>query len=140
MWAAREAGIGELLGIKPILQVLAGRRPTLPDAQGPSMQKGLKVRGPFLACRHPLNFAPLPVFWAAPRMTVNRMVFNILGTAYLVLGSVHEENRLKAKYGTDYDDYIASGVPFFVPDLARLGKEPVVLHRESGSGRESQSG
>jgi protein-S-isoprenylcysteine O-methyltransferase Ste14 len=131
VWTAREAGIAELLGVKPILQMLAGHRSTLPEAQGPDMRERLDVRGPFLACRHPLNFAPVPVFWAAPRMTVNRLVFNVLGTAYLVLGSVHEENRLKARYGSAYERYIDSGVPFFVPDLWRLRIEPVVLRCES---------
>jgi hypothetical protein len=120
IWTAREAGIAELLGVEPLLEELAGQRCPLPEAQGPRMGETLEIRGPFLSCRHPLNFAPLPVFWGAPRMTINRLVFNILGTAYLVLGSLHEEARLKATYGAAYEEYVRSGVPFFVPDLRRL--------------------
>jgi protein-S-isoprenylcysteine O-methyltransferase Ste14 len=48
------------------------------------------------------------------------LVFNILGTAYLVLGSLHEEARLKATYGPAYEEYVLSGVPFFLPDLRRI--------------------
>jgi methanethiol S-methyltransferase len=120
IWTAREAGIAELLGVEPLLEQRAGQHCALPDAQGPRMGETLDFSGPFLACRHPLNFAPLPVFWATPRLTMNRLVFNILGTAYLVLGSLHEEARLKATYGPAYEEYVRSGVPFFLPDLRRI--------------------
>jgi protein-S-isoprenylcysteine O-methyltransferase Ste14 len=120
IWSARHAGMAELLGVKPMLQEVAGHRFGPAEAQGPRLDHELGVQGPFLASRHPLNFAPVPVFWATPRMTVNRLVFNILGTAYLVLGSMHEEARLKTSYGPVYERYTRSGVPFFLPDLRLL--------------------
>ena len=36
-------------------------------------------------------------------------------TVYFVLGSVHEEARLRADYGPEYRDYQRSGVPFLFP-------------------------
>ena len=128
IWTAREAGVAELLGLEPILRD-DHYRSAPPEAQGPRMRETLEVRGPFLACRHPLNCAPLPVFWATPRMTVNRLAFNLLGTAYLVLGSLHEEARLKLRYQRAYECYVRSGVPFFLPELRRLRCFQVWTHQ-----------
>jgi hypothetical protein len=91
--------------------------PPEPEAQGPSLAADgrLRVAGPFRWSRHPLNFAPVPVFWLAPRMTLKRAVFGAVATAYLVLGSWHEEARLGRAYGEVYRAYRRSGVPFFVP-------------------------
>jgi methanethiol S-methyltransferase len=91
--------------------------PPEPEAQGPSLAADgrLRVAGPFRWSRHPLNFAPVPVFWLAPRMTLKRAVFSAVATAYLVLGSWHEEARLGRAYGEVYRAYRRSGVPFFVP-------------------------
>jgi protein-S-isoprenylcysteine O-methyltransferase Ste14 len=77
----------------------------------------LKIGGPYLLSRHPLNFSPLPFFWLIPVMTTRRLGFNLATTVYLVLGSVHEEVRLKAAYGQAYQDYLTSGVPFYWPRL-----------------------
>jgi protein-S-isoprenylcysteine O-methyltransferase Ste14 len=77
----------------------------------------MKMSGPFRLSRHPLNFAMLPIIWMMPRMTVNLAAFNLVTTLYSILGSVHEERRLKAAYGRAYADYQTSGVNFFVPSL-----------------------
>lgn len=120
IWTARQVGITELLGVKPLLQAMVNQSPDPPEAQGPRLDGGKGIRGPFLASRHPLNFAPIPAFWATPLMTLNRLVFNVVGTVYLVLGSIHEEARLKGRYGAEYEAYTRSGVPFFLPDFRRL--------------------
>jgi protein-S-isoprenylcysteine O-methyltransferase Ste14 len=75
----------------------------------------LHVTGPFLVSRHPLNLAPLPVLWLAPTMTVNLAAFNCVATLCFVLGSVHEESRLRTSYGRAYSDYQHSAVPFYLP-------------------------
>ena len=46
-------------------------------------------------------------------MTRNLAVFSALATAYFWLGSIHEEQRLRAAYGEPYERYVRSGVPFF---------------------------
>lgn len=58
-------------------------------------------------------------------MTSTLFAFNIAATAYMVLGSIHEEARLKAAYGAEYDRYADSGVPFFVPTLTARSLENV---------------
>ncbi len=47
-------------------------------------------------------------------MTVNRLTLATLATAFLALGSVHEETRLRAAYGHAYDRY-RHEVPFLLP-------------------------
>ncbi len=91
--------------------------PAEPEAQGPAGEDdgSLRVRGPFRLSRHPLNLVPVPIFWLAPTMTVKRAVFSAVATAYLVIGSWHEEARLRRAYGDSYDRYQRSGVPFYLP-------------------------
>jgi protein-S-isoprenylcysteine O-methyltransferase Ste14 len=64
------------------------------------------------------------VFWLTPHMTVKRAVFSAVATAYLVLGSWHEEVRLRRAYGEPYGAYRRSGVPFFVPRPGRAASRP----------------
>jgi protein-S-isoprenylcysteine O-methyltransferase Ste14 len=49
-----------------------------------------------------------------PRMTVNRAVLTVLVAFYVMLGSLHEEYRLRAAYGAAYERYRRS-VPFLIP-------------------------
>lgn len=120
--AAREIGFDRVLGIRSLLDWLGRKRrvaPT-PEAQGPAPReggRGLNASGPFRLTRHPLNLSPLPVFWLTPHMTVKRLAFNLAGTLYLVLGSLHEESRLLAAYGDYYRRYQRSGVPFYLPKI-----------------------
>jgi methanethiol S-methyltransferase len=117
-WAAGEVGILRLVGVRNLWAYLRDEPvPSDPAAQGPEREgrDGLTTGGPFRWSRHPLNLAPLPVFWLTPHLTTRRLAFNVVGTAYLVLGSLHEERRLVALYGTDYEAYRRSGVPFFLP-------------------------
>lgn len=114
----RAIGFSRWAGIRNFLAYRAGRPiPFGPVAQGPeSMEDGrLAAGGPFRWSRHPLNFSGLPIFWLTPHMTTRRLGFNLASTAYFVLGSAHEEARLRDAYGDAYRAYADSGVPFFWP-------------------------
>ena len=120
--AAYHAGILRLLGLNNLVAWLDGREiPPGPMAQGPEMDSSarLTIGGPYRWSRHPLNFSPLPVFWLAPRLTIRRLVFNLVATVYLVLGSLHEEERLRAVYGDAYAAYQESDIPFYWPRFFR---------------------
>lgn len=116
--AARQVGVRRILGLESLIRWLGdGPVPPEPEAQGPTLDgEGQQhLLGPFAWSRHPLNFAPLPVFWLWPRMTTNLLAFNVAATVYLVVGSLHEEARLREAYAEAYDAYRNSGVAFYVP-------------------------
>ena len=124
--AAGQVGLRRITGLESFLAWLGdGPVPPEPEAQGPALDdKGRQhAAGPFAWSRHPLNFAPLPIFWLWPRMTTNLLAFNTAATIYLVIGSLHEEMRLREAFGDDYDAYLNSGVPFYVPAPEKSGLE-----------------
>lgn len=123
-WAvtsAYEVGFGGILGIKPLFCLFLGDEvPIEPEAQGPRLDGSeMRVRGPFKLSRHPLNLAPLGVLCFNPRMTTNLLAFDLVSAAYLMLGSLHEESRLRGRYGDAYRAYQSSGVNFYWPGQSR---------------------
>jgi protein-S-isoprenylcysteine O-methyltransferase Ste14 len=70
--------------------------------------------GAFRFSRHPGNLGALGFFLFLPRMTANRAVLVALVALYVVLGSVHEEYRLRAAHDAAYERY-RRAVPFLVP-------------------------
>ena len=113
----RVMGMLKFAGITPLLDFLTGKdiRPE-PEAQGPPLgAEGEVVRaGAFSFTRHPGNLGALGFFLFLPRMTVNRAVLTALVALYVVLGSMHEEYRLRATYGAAYERY-RRVVPFLIP-------------------------
>jgi protein-S-isoprenylcysteine O-methyltransferase Ste14 len=114
--AARVVGIGPLLGVPGARAWARGEPVPVPqEAQGPAARaESMDARGPFLRSRHPLNAGAIPILWLQPRMTRNRLVASVLATAYFVLGSRHEEHRLRREYGERYERYRRGGTRFIV--------------------------
>ena len=117
----RVMGLLCFAGITPLLDFLARKevRPA-PEAQGPPVGDGDEVvrAGAFRLTRHPGNLGALGFFLFLPRMTANRAVLVALVALYVVLGSMHEEYRLREAHGTAYERY-RRAVPFLVPGRPR---------------------
>lgn len=64
--------------------------------------------------RHPLYLFVLILIWSAPQMTADRLLFNILWTAWIVIGARLEERDLVGEFGDAYRDY-QRRVPMLLP-------------------------
>jgi len=117
----RVMGILRFAGLTSVGDLLTGRdvRPA-PEAQGPPIGSDDEMvrAGAFRFGRHPGNLGALGFFLFLPRMTANRAVLVALVALYVVLGSMHEEYRLRAAYFAAYERY-RRVVPFLVPGRPR---------------------
>jgi protein-S-isoprenylcysteine O-methyltransferase Ste14 len=74
----------------------------------------METSGAFRFTRHPGNLGAMGFFLLWPRMTVNRATLAALAALYVVLGSMHEERRLRMAYGEAFERY-RQKVPFLIP-------------------------
>lgn len=71
--------------------------------------------------RHPLYTGSLLFLWAFPFMSWNLLAFNLGATAYFLIGSRFEENKLVNDYGQAYVNY-RTRTPPFLPDFRLFRK------------------
>jgi protein-S-isoprenylcysteine O-methyltransferase Ste14 len=103
MWALRSI---DMFGLSPILENLRA---------GPSPSMSFTIAGPYRWVRHPLYLFMIVLFWAYPSLTVDdRLLFNILWTIWVFIGTILEERDLVDDFGDAYRDYQAK-VPMLLP-------------------------
>ncbi len=103
-------GIGSLrnfdaFGVRVLLSHVKGERP---DAAP------LTVQGPYRWVRHPFYFFGIVAIWAYPVLSLDRVLFNVLFTAWIALGARLEERDLAAEFGDAYRAY-QRRVPMLIP-------------------------
>ena len=119
--AVRTIGVLDFAGISQLRSFLSGLDPEPePEAQGPPLgvDGRMTTAQAFRFTRHPSNLGALGVFLFFPRITANRVTLATLVALYAVLGSLHEERRLRLAYGEPFEQYQRE-VPFFIPRLRR---------------------
>jgi methanethiol S-methyltransferase len=117
VWAARSLRPFDPLGLAPVLAHLRNQ----PDR--PSV---FVARGPYRLVRHPLYLAVLVLIWSCPDVTLDRLLFVALWTAWIVLGAHLEEADLRTEHGATYREYCRQ-VPMLVPWPGRRGEGYVVV-------------
>jgi len=92
-----------------------GGRPLLAHLRGvPAPAVPFTIRGPYRWVRHPIYALFLLMIWASPDVTADRLLFNVLWTIWMVVGTRLEEQDLAAEFGDDYRTY-QRRVPMLVP-------------------------
>jgi protein-S-isoprenylcysteine O-methyltransferase Ste14 len=104
-WGVRALGSCDAFGLRPIKVKMRGS----PDQPSPFV-----VRGPYRWVRHPLYFCVVVLIWASPDLTADRLLLNVLWTAWIVVGTILEESDLLADFGAVYRDY-QQRVPMLIP-------------------------
>ena len=73
-------------------------------------------RGPYRWVRHPQYFCILLMIWSYPDLTVDRLLFNVLWSTWITVGTLLEERDLTVTLGHQYREY-QSRVPMLIPRL-----------------------
>jgi methanethiol S-methyltransferase len=113
-WAVRKLRTFDPFGVVPIRAGLRGRAPRPPT---------FVVEGPYLWVRHPLYFFMLVLIGSAPAVTPDRLLFDVLWTAWIVVGCRLEERDLAAQFGDEYRRYQKT-VPMLLPWRGPASQRP----------------
>lgn len=105
LWTASALGKTDLFGVGAI-------RARINNASANSPR--FLVRGPYRWVRHPAYLASILVLWSQPRLTADRLLLNVLFTAWILTGTWLEERDLAARFGQPYRDY-QRRVPMLLP-------------------------
>ena len=119
-WLMQGAFFASLLGMLWGMLALRGfdafgNKAVLAHISGsPAASTPFAVRGPYRWVRHPLYFFTLVLIWSSPDISLDRLLFNVLFTGWIVVGTRLEERDLVAEFGEDYRVYQRQ-VPMLVP-------------------------
>lgn len=105
LWATRSLGDFDPFGVKNIFYHTNNKQPkTL----------GLTIRGPYKYVRHPFYFFSMLMIWSCPNVSMDRLMFNLLWTGWIIIGTLLEERDLVREFGEEYRNYKAT-VPTLIP-------------------------
>jgi protein-S-isoprenylcysteine O-methyltransferase Ste14 len=106
-WGIKALRYFDPFGLRPIFSRLRGGNPKpIP----------FTVAGPYRWVRHPLYLFTILMIWSCPELTRDRLLFNLLWTGWIVVGSYLEEMDLVGEFGDAYREY-QKRVPMLVPLL-----------------------
>jgi len=104
-WSGYALRMFDPLGLRPIWAHVHDR---------PVRTAPFVARGPYRCVRHPLYSCVLVLFWCNPDLTADRLLLDVLWTAWIYVGAVLEERDLVADFGEVYREY-QRRVPMLVP-------------------------
>lgn len=119
-WVLRAPALASILGIVWGVRALRsfdpfGVRPVIASLRRRELKElPLAVRGPYRWVRHPLYTCILLLLWCFPDLSADRLLFNVVLTIWVVLGSVLEERDLVSRFGEQYREY-RRDVPMLIP-------------------------
>lgn len=128
LWIIRLVGLAGLL--LSILQIDTGRFIGISQLHAlwnghelPLPEEPLQTEGVYRIVRHPLYLFSLFVIWPVSTMSAGYFGFCLGTTIYFLVGSIFEERRLLAGFGSVYADY-RKHVPWMIPFIRIPERHP----------------
>ena len=104
-WGSKSLGSFDTLGVKPLMRYISNR---------PDKPQQITAKGPYRWVRHPLYLFLIVIIWSCPVLTLDRLIFNIMWTFWIVIGTYLEDRDLHLEFGSQYLEY-SSRVPMLIP-------------------------
>jgi protein-S-isoprenylcysteine O-methyltransferase Ste14 len=105
LWGVLSLGSFDALGVKPLMRYISNKQ---------DKPQQIVAKGPYRWVRHPLYFFLIILIWAYPVLTLDRLIFNIMWTIWIVIGTYLEDRDLHSEFGSQYLEY-SSQVPMLIP-------------------------
>ncbi|MGA3208609.1 MAG: isoprenylcysteine carboxylmethyltransferase family protein [Syntrophales bacterium] len=104
-WGAKSLGSFDAVGVKPLMRYISNRL-------GKPQQ--ITAKGPYRWVRHPLYLFLIVIIWSCPVLTLDRLIFDIMWTVWIVIATYLEDRDLHSEFGSQYLEY-SSRVPMLIP-------------------------
>lgn len=105
LWAVKSLDSFDALGVNSLIDQTGGR---------PNNTQQITAKGPYRWSRHPIYLLVIIIIWACPVLTLDRLIFNILWSVWIVMGTYLEDRDLHREFGSQYRKY-SSRVPILIP-------------------------
>ncbi len=113
VWGTRALKSFDALGVRQVMYRVRGRK---------QRQMPFTISGPYRWVRHPLYFFVLLMIWSCPVLTMDRLLFNVLWTIWIIVGAFLEERDLVEDFGDRYIEY-QKKVPMLIPYKLRPARQ-----------------
>lgn len=105
LWGAASLAGLDMLGLRAVRAYVRGDAEPAPT---------FVVRGPYRWVRHPWYLGAIMLLWSGTDVSADRLLLNVLWTAWICLGARLEERDLRNEFGAAYDAY-RQQVPMLIP-------------------------
>lgn len=104
-WGSNSLGSFDALGVKSVMRYISNR---------PGKPQQITAKGPYRWVRHPLYLFMIVLIWSCPLLTLDKLIFNIMWSSWIVIGTYLEDRDLRREFGSQYLEYSAR-VPMLIP-------------------------
>jgi len=111
-WGVKSLSSFDALGVKPLMRYMSNR---------PDKPQQIIAKGPYQWSRHPLYLFLIFLIWACPVLTLDRLIFNIMWTFWIIIGTCLEDRDLHCEFESQSLEY-SSRVPMLIPYRIRRNK------------------
>lgn len=113
VWGGSSLSSFDALGVKFLVSHIAERNTEVQQ---------IMAKGPYRWVRHSLYFFLIIIIWSCPVLTSDRLLFNIMWTVWIVIGTYLEDRDLHREFGSQYRKY-SSQVPMLIPYRLPFNKD-----------------